>query len=277
MYSIQVFSSTEQAFLVNSFIIETKNGLVLVDTQFLTSSTRELVRVISERGRPLLGVVITHPHPDHFNGAAEIEQHWPTVPIYATQTTIDVIRATEAQKRLAWAPVYGDDYPPRTTLPTHVVSTGEPLIIDGLVLMLDDLGAGESEDITVVYLPQTRALIASDLVYHRVHPWLAEGRTKQWLQQIAVVRSRYASASAVYAGHGQSGALELLSEQADYLLEFREQVRSTVKDLNSPSKEEREQIANQFRQRYAGYPLEMLVDMNVEGVARELAAEMVVA
>jgi glyoxylase-like metal-dependent hydrolase (beta-lactamase superfamily II) len=277
MHPIQVFSSVEQAFLVNSFIIETDSGLVLVDTQFLTSSARALVLAIRERGKPLLGVVITHPHPDHFNGASEIQQHWPGVPIYATQSTIDIIRTTEARKRLAWTPVYGDDYPPHTALPTHPVSAGEVIVIDGLELVLDDLGAGESEDITVVYLPQTRALIVSDLVYHRVHPWLAEGRTRQWLQQIAAVHSRYASAHAVYAGHGQPGTMELLSEQADYLMVFRELVRSTIKVLASPSAEEKSRIAVGIRQRYAGYPLEMLIEMNVEGVAQELAAELATA
>jgi glyoxylase-like metal-dependent hydrolase (beta-lactamase superfamily II) len=84
MFNVHVFRSAESAFFVNSFIIETESGLVLVDTQFLTSSARHLCDAIRAHGKPLLAVFITHPHPDHFNGTAEIVHEWPGLPIYAT-------------------------------------------------------------------------------------------------------------------------------------------------------------------------------------------------
>jgi glyoxylase-like metal-dependent hydrolase (beta-lactamase superfamily II) len=190
MSKVHVFSSEESAFFVNSFVIETTRGLVLVDTQFLTSSARRLRDAIRTHGKQLLAVVITHPHPDHFNGTAEIAHEWPGLPIYATKATIDVIRATEADKRAAWTPVYGDHYPDQTVLPNTVVMPGQAVVVDGLELRIDDLGEGESADITVIPLPNSNQLIASDLLYHRVHPWLAEGRTKQWLSQLEIVRER---------------------------------------------------------------------------------------
>jgi glyoxylase-like metal-dependent hydrolase (beta-lactamase superfamily II) len=274
MPKIQVFSSAEPAFLVNSFIIETGHGLVLVDTQFLTSTARQLCDAIRARAKPLLAVVITHPHPDHFNGTAEIDREWPGLPIYATQTTIDVIRATEAGKRATWTPVYGDDYPKKTVLPNTVVQPGEAIVVDGLELRIDDLGEGESADISVVYLPQSRELIASDLLYHCTHPWLAEGRTREWLDQIDVVRARYADAAMVYAGHGPAGNLDALSKQAEYLSHFRDLVHNEVAELLRPTPEEKGRIARDMRNRYPNYPLEMLFDMNIEGVAKEIAAEL---
>jgi glyoxylase-like metal-dependent hydrolase (beta-lactamase superfamily II) len=274
MSKVHVFSSAESAFFVNSFVIETTRGLVLVDTQFLTSSARQLRDVIRAHEKPLLAIVITHPHPDHFNGTVEIANEWPGMPIYATKATINVIGATEADKRAAWTPVYGDDYPKQTVLPNTVVMPGEAILVDGVELRIDDLGEGESADITVVHLPQSNQLIASDLLYHRVHPWLAEGRTKQWLSQLELVRERYATVTTVFAGHGEPAGLDAIARQAEYLTSFRGWVSEGVADLTRPTTEERKAIAENVLQRYPDYPLQMLVEMNIDGVAKELAAEL---
>jgi glyoxylase-like metal-dependent hydrolase (beta-lactamase superfamily II) len=273
MFNVHVFRSDESAFFVNSFIIETKSGLVLVDTQFLTSSARQLCDAIRAHGKPLLAVFITHPHPDHFNGTAEIAHGWPGLPIYATQATIDVIRTTQAEKRAAWTPVYGDDYPQETVLPNTVVVPGQPIFVDGLELRVDDLGEGESADITVIHLPQSGQLIASDLLYHRVHPWLAEGRTKQWLSQLEIVRDRYSTATSIFAGHGEAAGLNALTQQAEYLNTFRDWVRDGIADLTHPTPDEKRVVAERVLQRYPNYPLQMLVEMNIDGVAKELATE----
>jgi glyoxylase-like metal-dependent hydrolase (beta-lactamase superfamily II) len=273
MSKVHVFSSAESAFCVNSFLIETTRGLVLVDTQFLSSTARQLCSAIRAHGKPLLAAFITHPHPDHFNGTAEIAREWPGMPIYATQTTIDVMRATEADKRAAWTPVYGDDYPQQTLLPDTVVVPRQAIFVDGLELRVDDLGEGESADITVIHLPKSNQLIASDLLYHRVHPWLAEGRTKQWLSQLEIVRERYATATAVFAGHGEATGLDALAQQAEYLTRFRDWVSEGVADLAQPTPEEKRAIAENVLRHYPNYPLQMLVEMNIDGVVKELAAE----
>ncbi|WP_031362986.1 MBL fold metallo-hydrolase [Caballeronia sordidicola] len=273
MFNVHVFRSAESAFFVNSFIIETGRGLVLVDTQFLTSSARQLCEAIRAHGKPLLAVFITHPHPDHFSGTAEIVHGWPGLPIYATQATIDVIRTTQAEKRAAWTPVYGDDYPQETVLPNTVVVPGQSIFVDGLELRVDDLGEGESADITVIHLPQSDQLIASDLLYHRVHPWLAEGRTKQWLSQLEIVRERYSTATGIFAGHGEAAGPNALTQQAEYLNTFRNWVRDGIGDLRHPTHEEKSMVAGKVLQRYPNYPLQMLVEMNIDGVAKELAAE----
>ena len=273
MFNVHVFRSAESAFFVNSFIIETERGLVLVDTQFLTSSARQLCEAIRVHGKPLLAVFITHPHPDHFNGTAEIVHGWPGLPIYATEATIDVIRTTQAEKRAAWTPVYGDDYPQETVLPNTVVVPGQSIFVDGLELRIDDLGEGESADITVIHLPQSDQLIASDLLYHRVHPWLAEGRTKQWLSQLEIVRERYSTATSIFAGHGEAAGPNALTQQAEYLNTFRNWVRDGIADLKDPTPEEKSMVAGKVLQRYPNYPLQMLIAMNIDGVAKELAAE----
>jgi glyoxylase-like metal-dependent hydrolase (beta-lactamase superfamily II) len=273
MLKIHTFSSAEAAFFVNSFIVESEDALVLVDTQFLTSSARELCAAIRSHTKQLKAVVITHPHPDHFNGLAEVLRNWPDLPVYATQVTIDVIKATEAEKRAAWTPVYGDDYPQQTAFPNIAVKPDQTIEVGGIKLVVDDLGEGESADITVVYFPQSNDLIASDLLYNRVHPWLAEGRTKQWIKQIDSVIEKYRDALSVFAGHGQVTQIDGLLLQSEYLHYFRNLVREQVTNLGLITPDEKSAIGKQMRTRYKDYPLAMLIEMNIDGVAKELASE----
>lgn len=266
---ISVYSSPETAFFVNSFIIETQNGVIVLDTQFLVSEARKLQQKVEQLSKPLLGVIVTHPHPDHFNGVSVLCEKL-DIPIYATQSTLDGIKAVEATKREFWKQTYGDDYPDSTTLPNQIVESKEELTIDGVNLVIDDLGAGESADITVIYLPLEKVLIASDLLYHKVHPWLAESRSKAWIEQIDYVKKTYADAEIVYAGHGSEGRLEALDGQLEYIRFFQELVGNYLFPARSLANEAKAQITKTMQNRYPGYPLEFLIEVNVDGVVKEL-------
>ncbi|MEM7773128.1 MAG: MBL fold metallo-hydrolase [Cyanobacteria bacterium P01_A01_bin.37] len=268
---ITVFKSPEPALLVNSFIIETQNGIVVIDTQFLVSEARKLKQEVEKRGKPLLGVVVTHPHPDHFNGVGILCENL-EVPIYATQATLDGITEIEAGKREFWKQTYGDDYPDSTTLPNRIVRSKEELVIDGVSMVIDDLGAGESSDITVIYLPSEKALIASDLLYHNVHPWLAESRSKAWVKQIEYVKSTYVEAEVVYAGHGSEGNLDTLNEQIEYIQFFQGLVGKHLKADRELGDVAKAQIKQTMQTHYPGYPLEFLIEMNADAVSKELVS-----
>ena len=166
--------------------------------------------------------------------------------------------------------MYKDEYPISTLLPTNIVKSGESLLIDGVNLVIDDLGAGEASDITVIYLPEDHQLIASDLVYYRVHPWLMEGRSQQWLEQLDLVRERYKDVVQVFNGHGEDSTLQGLDEQMDYITLFRSLVDQHRQD-GVVSVDRKAEIRKAMLDRYPSYPLDFLIEMNVEAIAKELA------
>ncbi len=268
---LSVYSSPEPAFFVNSFILETENGVIVIDTQFLVSQAIKLQQAIEKLGKPILAVIITHPHPDHFNGTSILCENL-DIPIYSTRSTLEEIKAIEAPKREFWKQSYGDDYPNSTLLPNKLVRSKEALTIDGVEIVIDDLGAGESSDITVIYLPAEKVLIASDLLYNKVHPWLAESRSQAWMEQIRYVKSAYADAEVVYAGHGTEGDLKALDEQLEYIQSFQALVSSHLTPDGLLASNAKEQIKHTMQARYPGYPLEFLIEMNADGVAKELAS-----
>lgn len=266
---IGVFAAPADKFFVNSFIVENDDALVVVDTQFLVSSATDLANHIAAKAKPLAGIIISHPHPDHFNGLPILLERFGPVPVFANQPTIDTIRATQGPKRQAWTPVYGADYPSTDALPDRTIGPDETFEVGGMEFRLLDLGPGESADITVLQVAQANALIVSDLVYNRCHPWLAEHRTNAWLSQLDKVEAMFPAVAHIFPGHGPVGGLELLRLQRDYILQQREAVARYARGglLDDAGLQAVHAVAVEGR---AGWPLEGLVAMNAAALATEL-------
>lgn len=267
---IHVYASTPQAFFVNSFIVETENSVVLIDTQFLVSAARSLNAALTAIGKPLAGIIITHPHPDHYNGLPQILSVHPAARICATKATGEGMLATQAVKRATWTPVYGSDYPLQDGSPNEIVEPGCTIRMAGLDFVIDELGPGESSTNCVVHIPEARVLIASDLIYNDCHPWLAEERTDLWLQQLAAVEKRYSKVPVVYAGHGAQGDAQLFRKQRHYIEDFRQIVASHQKD-GMLDDQHLGEVLNLTRKGRESWPLDGLIEINAKAVARESA------
>lgn len=267
---IGTYTSRPDAFFVNSYLIDTGAGIVVIDTQFLISEAQGLREQIKATEKPLVAIFITHPHPDHFNGVGILIEEYPGVPVYATQPTLDGIMAVEAQKREFWTPIHGADYPASTSLPDHILTSGESVTIGEVTFRVEDIGEGETSNMTLVYVPASEVLFAGDLAYHGVHPWLVEAHAQAWLRQLADVRQRYAAVQTVYVGHGIPSTMAILSEQIDYINFFQTLVRQQQfgPDLTIDAAG-RDRIVNATIDRYPGWPLESLVAMNIDGVLSE--------
>src|SRR5580658_9583256 len=100
MMNIHQYKSRPEGFCVNSWLVETEKSVVLIDCQFLASEAGSLVEKIRRLGgKPLEALFITHPHPDHFNGAGIVATAFPRVRIIATKKTNEGIINADAPKR----------------------------------------------------------------------------------------------------------------------------------------------------------------------------------
>jgi glyoxylase-like metal-dependent hydrolase (beta-lactamase superfamily II) len=268
-HKTHIFASGESAFLVNSFLLEGAESVVIIDAQFLVSSAKALREKLDGIGKPLAALIVTHPHPDHYNGAAVLLEGRQDVPVLATVATDEGIRATAEAKRQFWTPQYGADYPQTFVYPNRIVATGETIAFGDISLTFDDIGPGEASNIVLLHSAASYELFASDLVYSACHPWLAEERSDLWLAQLDSAKSRYADVRTVHAGHGPSGTLSLLEAQIDYIESFRAVIgdHSARGELTDEAKA---RIREEMNRRYSAYPLEFLVDFNISAMAKEL-------
>src|SRR5258708_20382541 len=86
-YRVHTYSAAEAGLLVNSYLIETSSSVVLVDANLLLSDVVALAARIAALHKPLLGVFVTHAHPDHFNGLPLLAGN--DVPVYAARDVAD--------------------------------------------------------------------------------------------------------------------------------------------------------------------------------------------
>jgi glyoxylase-like metal-dependent hydrolase (beta-lactamase superfamily II) len=270
---IHVHAAAPANFFVNSFLIEGARSVILVDAQFVLSEARKVADMIAALAKPLAGIIITHPHPDHYNGLATILERYPRTRVYATEGTIAGMRATAEPKRAYWTPIIGADYPQHFAFPDVTIADGDRLTIDGIELIVDDCGANECSDLAMLALPQSDAVIVSDLVYHRAHPWLAEGRSALWLAALSKARHRYGAAQTIYAGHGGAGSAAIIDEQAAYIADVRERVAAALTGDGILTDSAKAAVRDAVLARYGGWPLEMIIDMNSASLAAEIAAQ----
>src|ERR671925_1904042 len=223
---------------VNSWIIETKNGVVIVDTQRQFSEAKKLLNEVEKINKPILGVIITHPHPDHINGAAALLNGTANVPIYSTQSTSNIMKNdTGGYIALSKQLLPRNEYSDQVVLPNKIVKSGENITIDGITYHFEGLGIGEAGEMMLIYLPLQKIMFTGDLVNNRMHPFFAgavspESRShiSEWIKQIEYVRQNYSDAKTLFPGHGQSGAAKtLLDEQFNYLNTFRSLVEQQMK------------------------------------------------
>jgi len=154
---------------VNSWIIESKNGVVVIDTQRQLSEGKNVLEEVKKINKPILGVIIAHRHPDHINGAEALLNGTANVPIYSTQSTFDIMKNDKGGLIALSKQILGNDYSNQTILPNNIVKSGKNITIDEITYNFEDIGPGEAGDMTLIYLPSQKILFTGDVVNNRMH------------------------------------------------------------------------------------------------------------
>lgn len=262
-------TSSPDGLLSNTYLIAAPGGIIVVDPPMLLPDAHAVRRRLRDLDMPLAAFIYTHPHPDHVNGATEIAagRH---VPVYATTETDHVSREIDGPKREFWTPVFPDGYPPVTTFATHLADGGDSIDVAGLPFTVRDIGPGECAT-AALWITGQEAFVG-DLAYSRVHPWLFEGRSSQWLQQIRHARPLL-DGMRLYVGHGTPGGAELLDEQERYIRAYRHAVTDLANGKDNLSDEAKDELASRMEAIWPGAPLSSLATMSADPVAAELARE----
>ena len=173
---------------------------------------------IDDVAAPLAGVVITHPHPDHYAGLASIVGD-DDVPIVATSAVDAVIRRDDTLKDGVVGPMLGPEWPSDRRFPNRVVSDGDRIELGGVTLVVDELGPGESHADTMWWLDDT-TVFAGDVVYHDMHAYLADGHSVEWLTVLDHLEQRLPHDVTLLVGHGPPAARADLARQRRYIEAF---------------------------------------------------------
>jgi glyoxylase-like metal-dependent hydrolase (beta-lactamase superfamily II) len=275
--TIHTYTAAEGGLLVNSYLLETPAGVVVVDTNLLVADIAALTSRLAALHKPLLGIFITHAHPDHFNGTLELVRDR-EVPVYATSGVARVIGEIADAKRAQWRPVYGAEWPTATYYPNTELGDGQQVMVDGLAITARELGPGEShaDSILLVRPPNGGPLaFTGDLAFHHTHPYTADGHTTAWLATLDRLAGELelAGVRRLLPGHGTATGPGLLAEQRRYLLFYREVVGRLADSAPKLSDAAKSDLEAMMRRFLPDAPLTWMIGLGADAVAAELAAE----
>lgn len=285
------FTSDAAGFDTHSYYLATSSEVVVFDAQFTEAHAEALLAQIrSETDAPITKVVVTHPNPDKFNGAAVFQREGAEV--IASSATAAAIAGVHAYKKYYFVDLTGmfteETYPAEATVDTTFDGRLEVVLGSGATLELVELEhSGVSSTQTVAWIPGVGALLVGDLVHHGAHAWLEGGIVDgqpapdlaQWRDALTELLTF--EGATVYGGRGESAPVaEAVSAQQAYLESMEALVSDYLSELEDPaaalaSDAAPEHFAAITERASAAHPdrgLSYLVEFGVYGLAGHIAA-----
>ena len=264
--SLSVHRFQASLFPVNAYLIESASDLIAVDATLGMTDGRRLRARIDEIGKPLAGVIVTHPHPDHY-GAVTALVSGLDVPVYAVGGVDDVIRRDDAEKERILRPMFADEWATTRTFPTHRVQDGDRVSVGSATFRVVDVGPGESphDSWWVLESDARTRVFAGDLVYNHMHAYLADGFCDQWLDNLERAKRELPADAELLVGHGDpTQGPEILNWQMGYIEAFVEAVRVGSDKDGLSGDELTEAVARRMKQYLPSDDLEFLMRLSVE-------------
>jgi len=273
--SVHRHASGEGGIFVNAYLVETANGVVAVDATLSESESKAFRAELEALGKPLLAVLITHPHPDHVAGITNLIAS-DTPPILATRAVSEVMRTIEEPKRKQWGPVYGAEWVSRWTHPNTIVADGERVTFDGVTYSVLDIGSGGDADANAVWFieqPVPTAFLG-DLTFNGMHAYVADGHLLAWLANLARLERLCTGFAWAFPGHGPVLApTPLMAQQRDYLLTLASHVKELAQGRSELSAAQKVELEARMNAYLPNAGLGFLIAMSADPIARELNAQ----
>ncbi|MGH7719704.1 MAG: cyclase family protein [Gemmatimonadaceae bacterium] len=256
----------------NAYLIETDSGVIAVDATMTAAEGARLRARLDARRKPLLAVLLTHPHPDHYGGITSLVGP-DRVPIFATAAVNRIVRRDDAAKntaltraRIAW--------PTRRTFPTRTLASGESVTLGGVRFTVHDAGAAESHaDSYWIMDGPAKAVFLGDLAVNGVHAYMADGHGREWLAALDRLTGALRGITALYPGHGAAGDIAMLDRTRAYVDAYRKNVAELAGGGSTLTPVQKQELERRMAAYVVGDRLAGFVSRGADAVAAELARE----
>jgi glyoxylase-like metal-dependent hydrolase (beta-lactamase superfamily II) len=266
MSEVVVHRHAGSAMPVNAYIVETRSGAVVVDGTLTVTDARAVRRKVEELGKPLLGVLVTHAHPDHYGGVVEIVAG-DDVPFVAAAGVDEIIRRDDGIKEQIIRPMFGDEWPEKRAFPNVTLEDGRSVSFDGIDFTLVDLGPGESpHDSAWLIRGDSFIVFAGDQAYEQMHCYLADGFWESWLANIRRLRTELPEDAEYHFGHGDPKQGSIFDWQEGYITTFVDAIDAA--DWSRP--EDAQKVVVDAMKRYLpSNDLQFLMELSIQPVAAQ--------
>jgi len=269
---VHTYVSIEPLVKPNAFIVESSEGLVIVDTTLTVTDSTALKHLADRLGKPIAGVLITHGHPDHIAGASIIAPDGKT-PIYALQSVHDVIAASEASKHEQWSGLFKEEWIPKWTYPNTIVTDGQTVQLAGMEFRVVDLGAGGDCDANSMWLLETdkSAAFVGDFIYQQQHSYMMDGSVLRWIGNLKRFQPLLSQYQTLYIGHGPATTdSSHIQQQIDYFATACAYILEVTNGSAKLTSEAKKRYEHMMTTAYPDYGFQLTVAYSAEPLAKEL-------
>jgi glyoxylase-like metal-dependent hydrolase (beta-lactamase superfamily II) len=261
------FPVAQEGAFVNAYLVETAAGVVAVDSLLAVSDSHAMRHALEGLGKPLQAVLLTHSHPDHYAGLAQLVAE-DDVPIIAPQGVIDTVARDDAAKDAIVGPMFGEEWPSRRIFPNTPIRDGESVTFDGIRFTVIDLGPSESpHDSPWILGTDAQTVFLGDQIYDHKHCYLADGFHREWLANIATLRERFPRDATFHIGHGGPVGGGMWDWQRGYIETFLAAVGEA--DWAQPE-QARAAVIARMKDYEPGDELQILMELSIDPIAQQL-------
>jgi cyclase len=268
-----VYSSPDYTLDVNSVLVITSDGVVVLDSQLLPCHAEAVVREIRARtDKPIRYVSNSHHHPDHtFGNLVFREQGAELVSSYFTARMID---GSAFWYLMFLSGLWGEHLPPGYAVPRETFVRSRELWVGKTAVQLFEFTdsttvAGESVDVTMAWLPQAKVLHVADVVWPGAHTFFADGTSvPDWFIQLGHLRElvNELKPRVIVPGHGAPGDVGMIDAQERYLRAVARMVEDychggEVPLTNEDKAKLRQDIVNEFPEHRNQIPLDISLQL----------------
>lgn len=198
-------------------LIQGERDAVLVDPPLTTEQATAAGDWVESSGKRLTHIFATHGHGDHWFTAGVLAERF-GAQVVATAATIAQMHGNVAAREVLWDKLWPGQIPPSPV--TATVTTG--LTLEGHDLDIVEVGHADSDDCSVLHVPDLGLVVAGDVLYNGVHLYLgesADGDFSAWrkaIDAVAALEPRH-----IVASHQNKDldddATRLIAENRQYL------------------------------------------------------------
>lgn len=222
-----------RGFMNNPAAILTPNGVIVVDPGSSAEIGKQLLKKIRRiSDKPVIAVLNTHVHGDHWLGNDGIRTAYPNVPIYAHERAIERINAGEGDY---WIGVFmamtkGAIAGTKVVAPNIGLKGGETLDLDGLTLRIHHTGHAHSDSDLMIEVVNDKGLFFGDVVTAKQVPNSDVPQDANFKGSIMAIKTMLEGSATIFIpGHGRSGGREVPTASLHFLEELHAAVTKYFK------------------------------------------------
>ncbi|WP_030992859.1 MBL fold metallo-hydrolase [Streptomyces sp. NRRL WC-3744] len=204
---------------LSTTLVHGEREAVLVDPPMTAAQAEAVGEWIKATGKNLTHIFATHGHGDHWFTAGVLSERF-GAQVVATTGTIKQMHHNVAIRAGFWDKIFPGQIPDAPV--TAVTVPDNRFTLEGHDLLIVEVGHSDTDDTSVLHVPDLDLVVAGDVIYNGVHQFLVEaghGGLDAWRRAIAIVedlRPRH-----IVTGHKNKelddDATRCISETRQYL------------------------------------------------------------